>query len=132
MITMDKTLKLQIRPELYGIVRADPGAAQPGWVPSEGLVSITRTEAELSIVCREASIPKEASLVSRGWRALEVEGPLDLAEVGILSRLIQPLAAADISVFAVSTYDTDYLLIQDDRLDSAKTVLQRAGYIIDP
>jgi hypothetical protein len=132
MITMDKTLKLQIRPEAYGIVRADPGAAQPGWIPSKGLVSITRTEAELSIVCVEASIPKETSLVSRGWRALEVEGPLDFAEVGILSELIRPLAAAEISIFAISTYDTDYLLIQDDRLDLAKKVLQRAGCIIDP
>jgi hypothetical protein len=95
------------------------------------LVSLTRTEQELSVVCREAAVPAEVQS-ERGWRALEVVGPLDFALTGILAALAGPLAAAGISIFALSTYDTDYVLVKATTLARAIAVLQAAGLTIQP
>jgi hypothetical protein len=89
-----------------------------------------RTAAELSVVCEEGAVP-DAVRAQRGWRALEVSGPLDLAMTGVLASLAVPLADAGVPIFAVSTYDTDYVLVPGARLHDAVTALRAAGHHVD-
>jgi len=99
------------------------------WAESGPVVSITRTPAELSVVCLEAAVPSHAE-AQRGFRCLRVAGPLDFAETGILESLAKPLALAGISIFALSTYDTDYLLLPGDNLEAAVSALSDAGHTV--
>ena len=109
------------------IVRLEPTAAVPGWAWSGELCSVTRGVDELSIVCGEASVPPQAQ-AQRGWRAFGVEGPLDFSLTGVLSALATPLAQARISIFALSTYDTDYVLVRVQDLPRACEALTEAGH----
>lgn len=125
-------LTLTVLPETLAICRLDPGAAVPAWALSAGgFVSITRTGDELSVVCPEASIPQDV-IASRGWRCLRVAGPLDFSLVGVLAALASPLAAAGVSIFAISTYDTDYLLAREADLPGAVEALTAAGHAVEP
>lgn len=85
------------------------------------------TDEEISLVCPEEDAPADAERVDRGWRALRVDGPLDFSLIGILADLSSALAAADVGLFAVSTYDTDYLLVKEPQLARAVEALARAG-----
>ncbi len=108
-----------------GICRFDNGEQLPDWaIRSTDFLSITRTADELSIVCEEDSIPPGIK-AEKGWRAIKVEGPLDFKMTGVLSSILSPLADAKISIFAVSTYETDYILVKSDRIDEARRVLER-------
>jgi hypothetical protein len=127
---MKHNLRLTIRPERYAIVQLEAGASRPVWVPREGLVSLTQAEDETSIICPEGVVPSGTAPVSDGWRALKVEGPFDLQEVGVLAGIAEPLAKAGISIFALGTYNTDYLLVRDEKLEKAVTVLEEAGHRI--
>ncbi len=120
-------LTLSVLPEEFGICRLDSAAEIPGWAISGPFFSITRTREELSIVCPAASIP-EGSVAERGWRCLKVHGPLDFSQTGILASLAEPLAKAGLSIFAVSTYDTDYLLVKANELQKAVQALRQAGH----
>ncbi len=93
------------------------------------LYAITRTGRELSIVCPEELVPQEVRC-QRGWRCLEVDGPLDFSLAGVLASLTAPLAQAGIGVFVLSTYDTDYLLVQTSNLNLAITALAAAGHMV--
>lgn len=119
---------LRVLPDLFAVVRLDPGEATPAWARG-AFCSVTRTPRELSIVCPEAGVPPSAR-AERGWRCLEVAGPIPFTEVGVLSSLASPLAAADISLFSVSTHDTDYLLVPAAHLDAARLALQAAGHVV--
>ncbi|MDX1620452.1 MAG: ACT domain-containing protein [Nitriliruptorales bacterium] len=90
-------------------------------------MSVTRTQAELSVVVPEVALP-EGVEAERGWRLLKVRGPLEFSLTGVLSSLLQPLADADVPVFAISTYDTDWLLVRGDRLPAALEALRRVGH----
>jgi hypothetical protein len=91
---------------------------------------VTRTDEELSIVLPEDSVPMDWK-AERGWRCLKVLGPLDLGLVGILASLTSPLAEAGIPIFALSTYDTDYLLVHDADLARATGALSLSGHIVE-
>lgn len=123
-------LTLSILAGRYTICRLGAGEAVPDWAqPAPGagrFVSITRTGDELSIVCAEAAVPDRVRS-DRGWRVLAVEGPLDFSLTGVLAALTAPLAEARVAVFALSTFDTDYLLVKDERLAPAVEALARAG-----
>jgi hypothetical protein len=93
----------------------------------DGFFSVTRTGEELSVVCREVLVP-EGIRAERGWRAIRVAGVLDLSEVGVLASLVVPLAGAGISLFALSTFDTDYLLVKEHDLGRAVEALVAAGH----
>ena len=116
-----------VTPGLYAICRLDGDAALPAWASRGRFVSITRTPDELSIVCEARSVPRGLR-AKRGWRALAVQGPLDLRQTGILAALAGPLATVRISIFAVSTHDTDYVLIRDRDLQRAVRTLRGAGH----
>ncbi len=121
-------LALRVLPGVYAICRLPADARVPDWAQGEWL-SISRTADELSVVCEQAGVP-DGIQAERDWRCLQVQGPLDLALIGILAALTAPLAQAHIGVFAVSTYDTDYLLVKDGHLDQAVRVLREAGFEI--
>ena len=120
------TIALSVLPETFAICRLDPAAPIPSWVTTRDFFSITRTQDELSIVCAQRDVPAGIKC-ERGWRALKVEGKLDFALTGILASLAAPLADAGISIFAISTYDTDYLLVKETNLPPAVQVLSTAG-----
>jgi len=121
------SLILSVLPGTFMICRLEPEAVIPSWASVGRFVSITRTEDELSIVCADANV--SGSIKSdRGWRCFKVEGPLDLSLTGVLAALTRPLAEARINIFAISTYDTDYLLVKEEKLAQAKEVLTQSGY----
>ena len=123
-------LTLTILPEPFTIHRLSPESAIPDALYRSRFFSITRSDEELSLVC-ESAITIPSSTQESGWRALQVQGPLDFALTGILARLATTLADADISLFALSTYDTDYLLVRESSLDGAVRALVGAGYGVE-
>jgi len=122
-------LTLTLLPEPLAVCRLDPHSAPPEWAWSGPLVSITRSADELSLVCAAAQVPPDAR-AELPWRALKVAGPLDFSLTGILASLAAPLAEAAISIFAISTYDTDYVLVRAGQIDAALDSLRRAGHTI--
>ena len=122
------TLTLSLLPETLAVCRYAPDAPLPDWAAGE-FISITRTSEELSIVCAEQNVPPSVRC-ERGWRCLKVTGPLDLSLVGILASLAVPLAEARIALFAVSTYDTDYLLVKEAEVERAVAVLRQDGHTV--
>lgn len=120
-----KTLTLQLLPEKYAVWRLHPNdpLPQPG---RSSLWSLTRTEDELSVVSCVDDAPSDA-VKETGWRCIKVKGPLAFELTGILASLTTPLADAGVGIFALSTFDTDYLLVKSDQLDLACRTLQQAG-----
>ncbi len=115
-------LTLQISEAIMAICRLPPNASLPVWVKEKDFISLTRTPDELSIVCNEEWVPTEVE-AERNWRMIKVKGPLDFSLTGILASLISPLSDAGIPVFALSTYDTDYLLLKEGNLNRAISIL---------
>jgi hypothetical protein len=122
-------LTLVLLADQLAICRLDARAPIPEWARGD-FVAITRTRDELSIVCAQANVP-DGIACERAWRALRVAGQLDFALTGILASLSAPLAAAGISIFAISTFDTDYILVQARDLEKARRVLREAGHTIE-
>lgn len=125
------SLVLDVLPERFAVVRLAADAAVPEWARGGALVSVTRTADELSIVCPEAAVPSDLP-AQRGFRGLRVRGPLDFSAVGVLASLAGPLAAAGVSLFALSTFDTDYLLVRAADLERALAALAGAGHALAP
>lgn len=119
---MPKKLKLEILPNRFTICKMRSNYEHPKWAENDIFYSITRTEDELSIVTLENNVKMCADRVD-GWRVIKVVGPLDFFLTGILYSLSKPLSEAKISIFAVSTFDTDYLLVKEENLEKAKEVL---------
>lgn len=123
-------LSLSLLPDTLAVCRLAPDADVPAWAWTGEPASVTRTRDELSIVCRADAVP-QGIRAEGGWRCLKVSGPLDFALTGIVAALSVPLAAAGIAVFAVSTYDTDYLLVKAENLDHAIEALRGAGHRVE-
>jgi hypothetical protein len=120
-------LTLSLLPDSYAICRLNRDAPIPEWAAARAFLSITRTGDELSVVCAEIDVPPGVKS-DRGWRCLKVEGPLDLSLTGVLASLANPLAEARIGIFAISTFDTDYVLVKDKNLSRAVEVLVQSGH----
>ena len=97
---------------------------------TESLLSATRTDSELSLVCREEDVPRDAS-AERGWCALELAGPLDFSLTGVVAALVTPLAEAEVPIFILSTFETDYLLVRERDLQRSVEALTGAGHEVD-
>jgi hypothetical protein len=119
---------LIVQEEKLAVSRLQPDADFPAWALGD-FVSITRTPEELSVVCRQDAVP-EGVPCERGWCCLRVAGTLPFASVGILASLTAPLAHAGVSVFAISTYDTDYLLVKAEDLVKTCDALRSAGHVV--
>lgn len=122
-------MDLVILPEVYGVCRLNPAADIPAWALLGGFQAITRTADELSIVCPQINIPTTVQCEG-DWRILKVAAVLDFALTGVLVSLAAPLAEAGISIFAISTFDTDYLLVKVNALQQAVDTLLAAGHQI--
>ena len=120
---------LTVLPGSFAMVRLAADAPLPSWATRGDFFSITRTRDELSIVCVAAQVPAGVA-AETGWRVLKVAGPFALSEIGVLAALAAPLAKARVSVFAISTVDTDYLLVSDKSLDAAIVALRAAGHSV--
>lgn len=127
---MPLKLKLDLLPETLALCHLDRNAPIPPWAKGENFLSISRTSDELSIICPQGQVP-EGVKKDGGWRCLKVGGTLDVSITGVLAALTMPLAVENISVFAVSTFSTDYLLIQKKHLDKAINILIRSGHYIE-
>lgn len=122
--------KLLLLSETFSISRLERNAPIPEWALTAGFSSITRTAEELSVVSPQNGVPPGIQK-QQGWRALKVEGPLDFSLTGVLASLTEPLAQEGISVFAISTYDTDYLLVKEKQLEGAIQRLREEGYEVE-
>lgn len=125
-----RPLALSLLPDRLAVCRLDPGSPLPPATP-EGFWSLTRTADEISVVLPESQA-EPGWKIEAPWRALRVAGPLDFSLTGILASLAGPLAEAGIPVFVLSTFDTDWLLVKEDRLERAAAVLVQAGHRIEP
>ena len=127
---MAAALHLDVLPGSSAVARLSPSDEVPGWARDGTLSAVVRTAHELTIVCPPAAIP--AGVRSEGpFRALAVRGPLDFALTGVLASLAAPLARDGISIFVLSTFDTDLLLVREHDLPAARASLQAAGHGID-
>lgn len=122
-------LVLRVLPARLAICRRDPGERLPAWLHRASFWSVTRTADELSLVVPDDLAP-DAWGPQRGFRALAVKGPLDFSLVGILADISRALAEAEISIFALSTHDTDLILVREHDLDGATAALEAAGHVV--
>lgn len=123
-------LSLRTLPERLAICLLPAAANAPAWAMAGRFCSVTRTPDELSIVCPVENVPAHVASVGP-WACLEVEGVLDFGLTGILAGLSAPLATAGISLFALSTYRTDYILVREEDLARAQAALRGAGYALE-
>jgi hypothetical protein len=124
-----RTLTLSVLEGLYAIVKFAPDAAIPEWATRSDFFSVTRTPEELSVVAAETNVPKELN-ASRGWRMIKVHGPFAFDETGVVAALANPLARVGVGIFVISTFDTDYLLLQQEEIPVAVEALEHAGHRI--
>lgn len=124
---MKNKLSIKLLKEKYGVCRLNKNEAIPSWALQGDFYSITKTEDELSIVCLQDNIIENIKC-EKDWRVLKIEGPLDFSLVGILSKISTLMANNSISIFAVSTYDTDYILIKEKDINRAIKVLNNDSY----
>ena len=120
---------LTLLPDHLAICQLPADSPFPPWAWGENLFALVRNTDELSVVCDDANVPEDIR-AKRGWRALKVEGPLDFSLVGVLADFAGILADAGVSIFAISTFDTDYLLVRLDDVYQAVDALQKAGHVI--
>jgi len=113
------------------VCRLTPPEDLPVWaLGAGGFSSITRTSDEWSVVCAEDVVPPGVRC-EKGWRIFQVAGPLDFSLTGILSSIAGPLADAGVSLFALSTFDTDYVMVKAQNVDRAARVLEAAGHRVE-
>ncbi len=122
-----RTFTLEQFPEKLAVVRLGAGAQVPSWAESSSLFSVTATARETSVVCAMRSVPNKAK-AGGPFTAFAVQGPLDFALTGVLVALLQPLAEAEISVFTISTFDTDWVLVPVGEADRAAEAWRRSGH----
>jgi hypothetical protein len=123
---------LTVVPGELAVVRLAAGTPAPSWATPgpAGLAAVVATGEETSVVCDAGAVPA-GELVSGGWRALVVAGPLEHGLTGVLASIAGPLAGAEVAIFAVSTYDTDWVLVPGDRLGDAVAALRAAGHRVE-
>lgn len=121
-------MELELLLGRYAVCRLPAGTELPGWMRGE-FYSVTVTPSELSVVCEAACVPPDVRH-EPGWRCLKVRGTLDFSLTGVLASLVVPLAEAGVSLFSLSTFDTDYLLVTNDCLEEAVAALTAAGHTV--
>jgi uncharacterized protein len=121
------TLKFRVLPQGLAVCRLPRAAHVPSWALQDEFFSLTRTADELSIVCEEARVP-DGVKAERNWVALKLEGPFPFSMTGVLASFIEPLAKHKIPIFALATFDTDYVLIKRENLEAALRALAEAGH----
>ena len=126
-------LTMRVLPGELAVCRLDADGPLPAWVfhAEARFFSVMRTPEETSVVCPVDDVPPSVTHADRGWRALKVDGPLPLTMTNVTAKLTTPLGAAGIPVFALSTYDTDYLLIKSEHLERAVSLLRTRFTVVE-
>ncbi|MES0359775.1 MAG: ACT domain-containing protein [Anaerolineales bacterium] len=125
-----KKLSLSSIPERFAVCQIDRQAKIPDWAFAGEFFFISCTPDELSIICPAQFVPPDIQYVA-GWRGLKIEGPFDFNEIGVLAAITAPLARGDISLLTVSTFDTDYIFLQEAQFETAVDILEAVGHKID-
>ncbi|MFM8320199.1 MAG: ACT domain-containing protein [Chloroflexota bacterium] len=128
-MTIQTDFPLIILPDRLAVCRLAADAPFPDWARPGDLLALVQTRDELCVVCAERYAPPEVR-AERGYVALMVQGPLDFSLTGVLASIAAPLAKAGVSIFAISTYDTDYVLVREDALERAVNALTGAGFLV--
>lgn len=123
------TIELELLTDTFTVHRLHPDDPIPSQLAGERFYFIGRTERELSIVCPERKVI-DSQLSEPGWRAFRVRGQLDFGLTGVLAGISASLADAGVSIFALSTFETDIILIKQDKLDAAVKALSESGYTV--
>jgi uncharacterized protein len=127
---MTTHLRYSLLANRFAICRFPAADAVPAWASDgPGFRSITRTSDELSIVCPEQQV-HEAIQSERGWSCFKLEGPFPFSQTGVLASFLAPLAESAIPIFAISTFDTDYVLVKQEFQQQAVSALQLAGHTL--
>jgi len=121
-------MKLRVLPERLSVVKL---SAAEEIKLDEPICFAAHTGSEVSLVCREDRVPEGALMREDGWRGFYVEGTLEFSLVGILAGISAALAGAGVAMFALSTFDTDYILVKDEMLKEALDALEKAEYVVD-
>ena len=129
MAARTRTLDLTVEAWKLAVSRLPPDVPVPAWAMRGAFHAVVRTPAELSIVCPAADVPSDVQS-EQGWRCFSLAGPIAFEETGVLSSIAAPLAAAGVGIFAISTFDTDYVLVPGRRLEAALRALESAGHRI--
>ncbi|MGK0618973.1 ACT domain-containing protein [Meiothermus cerbereus] len=124
---MAATLDLHLLEGPYAVCQLEATAQVPAWAEGQGFLSISRASDELTIVCPQQRVPPQVK-AERDWRCFRLVGPFEFALTGILAAVLNPLAQAGVGVFAVSTYNTDYVLIKSASLNQGIMALSQAGH----
>jgi hypothetical protein len=122
-------LTLKVLDVTLAICQLEPGSEVEEWSDGTGIFSVMRTDDEVTIVCSEDLVP-EGATCSKGWKCIRLVGQFDFTEVGIVSQLALPLAGANVPIFVMSTYNTDYVLVKNHDLQRASEALRMAGHHI--
>jgi len=125
------TLTLLVEKECVSVCRMDASEPVPEWALEGGFYSVTRTSEELSIVCSDDGRIPTGVRCEREWRLLRVAGTQAFTLTGVLSSVLEPLAKAGISIFAISTFDTDYVMVKSEQLEAATKALRVAGHTVE-
>jgi len=120
-------LTLRLLPESFAICRLDAGAALPDWAPQHAFTATIRTADELCIYCADGAVPPDVR-AERGWRSFQLVGSFDFSEFGVIASVASPLAEAGISISVLATFDTDYIFVRAEALESASEILQAVGH----
>lgn len=123
-------LSLNLLPHRYAVCRFEQNSTIPTSVMQSDVFCIMRTHDELSIVCEEGKAP-EIGMIEKGWRMFKLEGTFPFEMTGVLASVLNPLAAQGVGIFALSTYDTDYVLLKEDQLEAAVLALREAGHSVE-
>jgi hypothetical protein len=126
---MNPDLSLTLLQSKLAVCQLAAAAKIPDWAYTGQFSAIVKTQEELSLVCEQNLVPAQIK-AERNWRAFKVQGPLEFTQVGVLAALAQPLAKAGVSIFAISTFDTDYVLVKEQSLDQAVRVLRQSGFTV--
>jgi hypothetical protein len=127
---MPGSRNLTLLPGRFAVSRMHPETAVPAWAEGGWFCNVVRTREELSVVCEEAAVPAGVT-TNRGWRMLKVQGPIPFEEAGVLAAIAGPLASAGLPIFAVSTFDTDYVLVREEAIEAALLALRGAGHSVE-
>lgn len=130
MQTPAPVLRMQLLDGHFAVAQLDPDASLPAWWPASGLRHASWADDELSLVCVQDHVPASVRC-QRDWRALKLQGPFAFDLTGILVAVLQPLADAGVGIFALSTFNTDYVPVQQHALDTTLAALRQRGHVID-
>ena len=120
-------LTLELLPQKFAVCRLAPVEAIPQWAMQGAVYSVTRTAEELSVVCENKFVPGRVK-AEKGFRCFKLQGPFPFAMTGVLAAVLEPLAKARVSIFAISTYDTDCVMVKETSLAKAIRALRAAGH----